>query len=381
MLIAIALTVIASMASFRWIETPFRRGPLVRHAQRGYLVFAGLACAFVFSSAVGFAEAHRGRLSLSVTERRATSWASPWWRVNGRHTPHCEALHSRTPLPNDAQVEEFRGMPCGNSSPANERPTRVFVSGNSHALAYEDMFDHLAATEPFVVEEHFKNECSLFSLGAPLSRSGPGCYAFFLTTLAHVRASARPGDILFLPSLRLPRLSDQWGIGAGPATDFPASLRALDAQRARDAAREEAAKLLQPIVAAGVRVIFEAPKPVFRAPSYRCSDWFNKENPVCAPGLEISRDYIQRLREPILASMDRLADELPGIFVWDPLDVLCPGVTCKAVVDGKPLFVDGDHVSDHANQVLYPSFLAFLRRVQNSPVRLAANDPHGAGGR
>jgi hypothetical protein len=195
-----------------------------------------------------------------------------------------------------------------------------------------------------------------------------------------VRTHAQPGDILFLPSLRLPRLSDQWAVAADLGGELPAELSAPYAQQARDAAREEAAKLLQPIVAAGVKVIFEAPKPIFRAPSYRCSDWFNRNNPICAPGLEISRDYMRRLRQPILTNMVRLADEQPGIFVWDPFDVLCPGAICKAVVDGKPLFIDGDHVSDHANQVLYPSFLAFLRRVQDTPVRPAEGNNREAVG-
>ena len=179
----------------------------------------------------------------------------------------------------------------------------------------------------------------------------------------------RPGDVLFLPALRLPRLADQWGADAASAPEE--MLVGADAEREQAAAREEASRLLQPLIAKGVKVVFEAPKPIFRAPSFRCSDWFNRNNPACRPGLEISRDSMLDFRRPVLNSMLALAKEQQGIYVWDPFDLLCPDAMCKAVVDGKPLFLDGDHVSEQANHVLYPDFVAFLRMVRGASAATA----------
>ena len=64
----------------------------------------------------------------------------------------------------------------------------------------------------------------------------------------------------------------------------------------------------------------------------------------------------------MLTSMRELAAANPAINIWDPFPVLCPGETCSAVVDGKPLFFDGDHLSAHGNRVLYPGFRDALMR-------------------
>jgi hypothetical protein len=42
------------------------------------------------------------------------------------------------------------------------------------------------------------------------------------------------------------------------------------------------------------------------------------------------------------------------------LPELCPGETCHAVRDGRPLFFDGDHLSSLGNRLLVPSFARLL---------------------
>jgi hypothetical protein len=106
--------------------------------------------------------------------------------------------------------------------------------------------------------------------------------------------------------------------------------------------------------------VFEAPKPLFRAPAFRCSDWFNRDNPVCAPGLSVQRAFLEEYRRPALESVRRLAARLPGATVWDPFPLLCPNAVCEAAPGGRPLFFDGDHVSGYANRLLLPSFRAHL---------------------
>ena len=46
----------------------------------------------------------------------------------------------------------------------------------------------------------------------------------------------------------------------------------------------------------GVRVVMEAPKPALKSPPYRCFDWFNRNNPVCHPGLTVSRVEVEERR-------------------------------------------------------------------------------------
>jgi hypothetical protein len=57
--------------------------------------------------------------------------------------------------------------------------------------------------------------------------------------------------------------------------------------------------------------------------------------------------------------MHQLQASVPQLRLWDPLPLLCPGTTCQAMSGGRPLFLDGDHLSGHGNDVVYPE----LRRA------------------
>jgi SGNH domain (fused to AT3 domains) len=119
--------------------------------------------------------------------------------------------------------------------------------------------------------------------------------------------------------------------------------------------------VLDELVRRGATVILEAPKPIFKAPAFRCSDWFNRTNPICRPGLSMSRDYLLHYRRPVLDAEIALSRRHEHVYVWDPFDVLCPQATCEAVVNRKPLFFDADHLSADGNRVVYPDFVGFLK--------------------
>jgi hypothetical protein len=124
--------------------------------------------------------------------------------------------------------------------------------------------------------------------------------------------------------------------------------------------------MVRKLETAGVWVIFDAPKPVFRAPAFRCSDWFNASNPVCGAGLEMDRAFLETQREPILAAMLALKNRHPKVAIWDPFPILCPTATCSAYEGNMPLFFDGDHISAHANRVLYPEFSRLVRGLMTA---------------
>ncbi len=95
--------------------------------------------------------------------------------------------------------------------------------------------------------------------------------------------------------------------------------------------------------------------------------------------LLIARSKFENLRAPVLgapvlAAMRTIAAEDPGLKVWDASPILCPDKTCSAMTPDGPLFLDGDHLSGHANEVIYPnlsrSLLAILARLPDSPDRL-----------
>jgi hypothetical protein len=87
-------------------------------------------------------------------------------------------------------------------------------------------------------------------------------------------------------------------------------------------------------------------------------------NPVCAPGLSVSRQETEARRRTVVEEMNALKNAIPRVTIWDPLPYLCPTQTCNAFEDGKPLFFDGDHLSGYGNDVLFPAFKITLNASQ-----------------
>jgi hypothetical protein len=235
----------------------------------------------------------------------------------------------------------------------------VYVTGNSHALAYITLLSRLVRLEPFNVRMVVHSSCTLLTLIAPMANDPPECRRFYENVLADIESRLRPGDFVFLPALRIQRFVGQAVVYS--EAEVRERMFGKKAVEEREAAVEEADGVLDRLAQRGIVVIFEAPKPVFRAAAFRCSDWFNRRNPACAAGLTMSQDYLLQYREPVLEAMNRLSRRHHDVYVWDPFNTLCPTVTCEAVANGSPLFIDGDHLSAHGNRLLYPEFVEFLR--------------------
>jgi peptidoglycan/LPS O-acetylase OafA/YrhL len=340
-----ALVIASSLAvlSYRFVERPLRHAPaLVRMRERRLLGAAALVI-------LGLALAHRGTalasgaFSLSVVTRNSADWYS-YGGARDASVPDCE-IGAR----GEGAIRRYTRVGC---APPDSEARRVFVAGDSHAAAYAEMLRRLTLETGGELSIFTITECPPPSEGAPLD-----CETAVERAYAASAGDARAGDVLFLPRLRLPRLGEQWsGFGDGPSAAPTAEASGPDWPRWEAAAFAA----LEPLSSRGVHIVFEAPKPLFRAPAFRCSDWFNRDNPVCAPGLSVQRAFLEEYRRPALESVRRLAARLPGATVWDPFPLLCPNAVCEAAPGGRPLFFDGDHVSGYANRLLLPSFRAHL---------------------
>ena len=131
----------------------------------------------------------------------------------------------------------------------------------------------------------------------------------------------------------------------------------------RALALEQASEIIQEFENQGMYVLIDAPKPIFRSPPFRCSDWFNEMNPICKHGFTISRDFLLEYRKPVMNSLEILKKWHTRLIVWDPFFILCPNVKCSAFQGNKPLFFDGDHLSGYGNKILFPSFVDQLSNI------------------
>ena len=332
-LLAVALTVALAAVSYHGFEMPLRRaGWLARRAPLTRVV-AGLLLVAAGYGLAQQAYVHRSELSLSVTANAREWYPYPW------------------PVSNVNEAERrFAGR-------------NLFVIGNSHAGAYHTMLHE--------AEQRLGLKLHLFPIGACtmghllyVIGDEPGCRRTIEDLMNYINERGQPGDIVFFASLRTPRLSDQW-VRFNPEQVLQQS-QSAEAEQARLQALAENAELIERLQAPGLQVLFDAPKLVFLGPLYRCADAFNRNNPVCAGGLAVERNFLLTLREPVMASLTTLQARYANVHLWDPFAALCPPEhTACAPRDaqGRPLFFDGDHLSAWGNDTLYPEFAQVLARM------------------
>ncbi|MCW3835780.1 acyltransferase family protein [Sphingomonas canadensis] len=343
-LAALALSVVLAAASYLLIERPLRASPRIAAMPRGRVVaramggtLAGAAVAFALFAA-------HDRITLSVTRDHA-AWYADERHPNDPAITRCGVRASRDPAAPNLSLWEPEG--CKGAAGG----FTLHAIGDSHAIAYTPVYRQLAGELGIRARAWARPRCPFLKLNEP---ANPGCRPVFEHMLADLKAKARPGDVVFLPALRQARFINQYGTDILPAGAGGA---------VPEAVIDDARAWLRRVTAIGLPVIIEAPKPLFPAPAFRCSDWFNRGNPVCRGGLEVPREVLLRRREPVMAALRRLEREVPGVRVWDPFPILCPGAVCSAFAGGKPLFLDGDHLSGFGNRTLYPALRAEVLRA------------------
>lgn len=343
-LAACVISFALAWASWRYVENPVRYSQKLKSLPKGRLVLSGIGAMAAFAAVavlVVFAKPH---ISMSVTSDEAVWHPDAVLPVTAADRT-CAVKDGKDSFGSGRRFD-FSPVDCENVD-----APRVFVAGDSHAWAYSSMLRFYAATTGSSVSMFTSPGCSVFNMRNSSATIGRGCEEFVASLFATLQKEARPGDVLFLPSLRLPRFGDQWG---GAKISPVASID-------RQAAVTEAIGRLETLSVIGVKVFFEAPKPVFRVPLFRCSDFFNKDNPDCDGGLEVSRKELDELRTPVLSAMRQVKDQVTGVEIWDPYVLLCPDDVCSPVRAGKPLFFDGDHLTAYGNSIVAESFHQALR--------------------
>ena len=355
-LVAIAATFGLAIASFRWIEQPLRHQALMERRPRCFRItsFALLALAGWFATNQMFD--HRDRFSLSRVARAPIDWyASDHMVYSNVGNRQCQVNIERQPVAGGTEFD-YPPVACSMGNPAVKS---LHVLGDSHAGALSGVYEQLSAEQGIAAHVYSFPGCPYVDLRMPMEVSRPeGCLEFSRAVLARVVATSHPGDVVLLSSLRMQRYGDQWASFNVP--DMAALMYSPDALKLRTAALEDARQWLQPLTDAHLKVVFTAPTPVFKAPPFRCSDWFNATNPICVGQNRQPRADLEALRKPVLEDMHRLMQTIPGISIWDAFPVLCPGETCVTEANDRPLFFDGDHLSAYGNFWIYPSFRQFF---------------------
>lgn len=337
---ALLVTFLAANASYYFLERPLRRSPRAGAMPRLRIIAAGAGTMLGAAGAI---------LLFFMLERYVTltHGHSSMFGHRGmkRAGGACPVTDTTRPF-EDGFARSW--IPQCGSAPW---PGKLVVIGDSHAMAYWGLLERYASETKVPVYLYYKYSCGFPKLMAANSARGQ-CARFASAALRELKRDLSANDVLFMPALRLPR--------------FQTRLKPASAQDAIEGYAEAHAQLTE-LSSTKATLILEAPKPVFRNAVYRCRAWFNRNNPECIGGFETTRAEMQTLRAPMMASMERLAREVPGVVIWDPLPLLCPGDPCSAWKDGLPLYFDDDHLSGYANHLLLAPFKELIASSQGTP--------------
>lgn len=340
MLVGLALTLVLASASYYFIETPLRQTKFLKKPVSRAVIIGVLfttSCWYV----AGYLFDNRSRVTLSKTGNTII-----WY-------PYA--------YDEDPRFFDILGPP--NENPLLEGQ-QMFVIGNSHTGAYTTMVSLLEQRHGIKTQLLQTGVCAMGNLMYAINPI-PGCENTIANYVSLLEQQAKPGDIVFLASLRTHRIADQWD-----RTDPESALLESQSEPFKanlESAYQETLQLVQTLSAMGMIILIDAPKPVLKAPVYRCSDWFNQYNPICTENMQVERKFMELLRTPVMHSIHQLQSQVENVHLWDPLPSLCNEEECPAFdASGQPLFFDGDHLSAHGNRVLYPSFEERVLRLKTS---------------
>jgi peptidoglycan/LPS O-acetylase OafA/YrhL len=341
--LALGLTLLLSLASYRWIETPFRNAGRVGSMR---LILQGLSSAALVAVVITFL-IQPASANLFLDKSMSTA-SRPWW-------------------PRECFLEKFdaeKAKSCLLQNEKKESPTRtVYLLGDSHAGNLLDMLREGEKELSYRVRElTFGSRCGYkpSSLIIKELEAQNKCqdYNQFINT--ELLANINPGDSIVISSTRYNLMPLDYDLNV--FTNLSDEKR----QRIISSLEENSKKLENYIVDLGkmmqkkkASVVLVGDLPMLRRDPRLCSDvWWRKGSSagLCNVSQTISNQHIL----PLSNAFQGAANEMKNISFWNPHDLFCESGTCSYKVRGFS-YVDNGHISVEFSQSLYPDFRAWLK--------------------
>lgn len=143
----------------------------------------------------------------------------------------------------------------------------------------------------------------------------------------------------------------------------------ISTQEALHLLERKLGRIAKDLEARKIRLVIVAPLPVFRgtespSPSWACTkEWFRPFiSKDCSKKYAQSRQSIGERIQVISDGFEDLRRENNNTYVYDTFNMLCPSlVTCTTMLKGMQIFRDDDHLSKRGAEYLADDFIRFLK--------------------
>lgn len=321
--LAVGLSLLAAVLSWRFVEQPFRHRRL---ALRPALAYAGLATMVIAVSAtIGIrSQGYPGRLSDQASSAIAVQ----------------------------RDLDPLRA-PCAGVTTALPKCTfgtsvasRYIVAGDSHAAAMRPAFDAVPALKGRRGELWWRGACALL-IGVKTypDADSAECVAFREQAMLELERRSDVETVILVG--RWP----SYLLGQNPETGGSYRTFLIDVEGNTQPSAESTARLFQEsltrtverIVRSGKAVVLvgTVPEPGFDVPVLSALAIHNGiERGVTIPRVVVEER--NRAVDKILSAIDAGNDRVTYVRVWD---TFCDAARCATQFDGRPAYSDDDHVS------------------------------------
>jgi peptidoglycan/LPS O-acetylase OafA/YrhL len=338
----LALILLLSVVSHHAIEKPLRAarwgGTPARTLLYGLLLVLGAGLLLVL-----FGRPLRGRFFSGVDPGVARHWERQvglaGTSVNG------ENCHSGPGI-SQGDIATTLRLCTTPRRPGDQ--LRLFVLGDSHALALMPLVERLHQELPLQITHLSRGGCPL-----PPSASGhesTGCWAFAKQAVAATLAAARPGDVVLIHNY----FRSHFGAGEDSRSmQIDAKGHHVIDPTAKVANYHQALDLLAARLAdRGVRLVIVADMPRFLElrldPNLCVKQWFRPSLPkACDQRLVQTLASHRADNAAINGVLAAVAAKHRNVQIFDPTAALCPDGLCRSHdADGRLLYRDRDHLNE-----------------------------------
>lgn len=325
----VALMLLLSTASYRYIETPFRRSDwsALRWQTVGYGMGA-LFCSAIILSLLSFSSNHF--LLKGINDIPSPPAFFPLEISDLPYDPTCVIDGQERRLTN-------RTFQQCTTTPKFEGGQMIWALGDSHIGHLQGLFRnvrdkigvgvHLIETRgiyfPMTKQKWLKERQIIYE---------------------EIKERLRPGDIVVVSRLFIERGKDNKAIQDLPEWS------------------EEVLVLSDYLSSRGVALVIIGPPPIFRVESIAlCQSSLWKD---LRPNCSIERSQISDSINQVYGSLASTSSSRDNIYVFNQFDFLCPPGKdkCSVFKDGVLAYRDKDHLNTYGSGSLSDPFIDFLRR-------------------